>query len=130
MKNKTLKVSLRKVHAKGVLKNERADSRDRVWHTLEALGAKTHAERNRLMEARRFARMFSATELNYLCRLGSKNGRPLAWTHVLQLMRIKRPSRRRRLAEKCATYAWTTRELQRQVDCLKWTPKTGRPDKV
>jgi len=87
-----------------------------VWGSLESLNAETAAQKHRLQEARKFARLCDENELKFLYGLGQPTGWRLTPTHILQLIRVKARTQRMRLARKCARKCWSTRELQREVD--------------
>jgi hypothetical protein len=106
---------LRQLHDRGKLANRKGEERKRIWGTLEQLGAETSTAKNRLMEARKFARRCDEKELDFLCRL-RKKGWLLTWSHVLQLIRVDDNDERRKLAKDCAANAWSSRRLQREID--------------
>ena len=121
MANTTPRQALRRFHALGKRSNRVGDRRKKrehaVWGTLEELGAETRAEKNRLMEARRFARLYDEKELAFLCRLGQGKWK-LTRTHVLQLIRVVVRQQRIDLANKCAENNWSVRELKLEIDRL------------
>jgi DNA-binding transcriptional regulator YiaG len=92
-------------------------SEHRVWGALEKSGAETLSQKNRLMEAKKFARLVYAKELNYLCRVYAK-GWMFTRPHVLQLMRVHDVERRRELEKRCVSCKWSIRQLQREIDQL------------
>jgi hypothetical protein len=110
---------LRRFHAEGKRANlkgaERKAKYKRIKGTLERLGAKTSTAKNRLMEARKFARRCDRKELNFLCGLSQKDW-VLTWSHVLQLIRVAVQGDRIELAEDCAANTWSSRRLQREID--------------
>ncbi len=87
-----------------------------VWGALESLDAETAAQKHRLQEARKFARLCDENELAFLCGLGQPTEWKLTPTHILQLIRVKARTQRMQLARTCARKCWSTRELQREVD--------------
>jgi hypothetical protein len=110
--------ALRRFHARGKRVLRVAQQRKRVWGTAAILGAKTSSQQHRLMEARRFAQLYSAPDLEVLCRLGQDNGRPITRLQVLQLIRVSDRRKRNALARKCAKNAWSVRRLQLEIDRL------------
>ena len=111
--------SIREFHAlgKSVLKAtvQRERRRAGVWGLFDEFGAETAAEKNRLQEARHFARLYDSQQLAWLCGLGRDVGRPLSRSHVLVLVRLADRRQRDRLALKCAKEAWSVRKLELEV---------------
>jgi hypothetical protein len=86
-----------------------------VHGTLAALEATTAKKKNRLMQARRFAALYDSQQLDALCALGKKKGRPLTWFHVVQLIRVADRRQRKVLARQCAEGSWSVRRLEMEV---------------
>jgi hypothetical protein len=119
MAKKQPKMTVRQFHALGqrVLKASARRKRrgEGVWGTLEELGAKTAAEKNRLQEARHFASAYSTQQLEQLCQLGRDKGRPLSRWHVVVLIRVSDRGQRDRLARRCAQEGWSVQRLETEV---------------
>lgn len=111
--------SVRDLHALGKrfdrLSAARISRGEGIHGTLDALKATSAAEKNRLMEARRFARLYSDEELELLCGLGQRAGRPLNKFHVLHLIRVADGKRRNNLAKRCAEEYWSVRRLEQEI---------------
>jgi hypothetical protein len=110
---------LRRFHALGKLFLKASDRRQRRGianqGTMASLEADTQAQKNRLMEARHFARLYNDRELDWICSLGQRKGRPLTRVDVLQLIRVADRRQRNALAKKCAEEEWTARKLEMEV---------------
>jgi hypothetical protein len=121
--------ALRLFHARGKRANtigaKRKNRGAGVWGTLENLGAETATARNRLMEARHFARLYDNKQLDALCSLGRKKGRPLSRLHVLQLIRVANARQRDALARKCSNESWSVGRLELEVRRLVPPRKYG-----
>jgi hypothetical protein len=119
MAKKTANRALRHFHARGKRANAAGAKRKNrgigVWGTLEHLGAGSASAKNRLMEARHFARLYDDKQLDKLCALGQKTGRALTRLHVLQLMRVDDRRQRDKLARKCSAKSWSVRQLELEV---------------
>jgi hypothetical protein len=111
--------ALRDFHDRGqrVLEKraEREHQDNGVHGTLASLGAKTPPKKNRLMEARRFAALYDDRQLDEVCLLGQTTGRPLTWSHVVQLIRVADRRQRKTLAKQCAESSWSVRRLEMEV---------------
>jgi hypothetical protein len=114
--------ALRRFHARGKhaheVGEERKTHRQGVWRTAASLGASTATEQHRMQEARRFARVCDDKELDALCALGDRKGRPITKLQVLQLIRVANQRKRSALARKCAEGRWSVRRLQLEIDRL------------
>lgn len=86
-----------------------------VHGLLEELGATTISEKNRLQEARNFARMYDREQLDRLCELGRDVGRPLTQWHVAVLIRVADRRQRDRLAKRSAQQKWSVRRLELEL---------------
>lgn len=78
------------------------------------------AEREQLTEhtmrrARKFAREFTAEQLDRLCGLRRPNGLPLQWNHVVYLLTVENPAERLQWAEKAAKLGWTAPVLHGHI---------------
>jgi len=71
--------------------------------------------KNRLFEARKFARLYNDKQLETLCSLGKKQGRPLTIFHVRQLIRVPKRQHRNALAKRCAKECWSVQRLELEV---------------
>jgi hypothetical protein len=111
--------ALRRFHDSGkraIEKREERENQDEGVHgTLASLGAKTTPAKNRLMEARRFSALYDDRQLDELCALGQKTGRPLTRSHVLQLIRVADRRQRKALARQCAEESWSVQRLELEV---------------
>jgi hypothetical protein len=112
--------ALRRFHARGKRALQVGEQRKRrgqgIWGTAASLGAKTDTDQHRLLEARRFARMYSDEDLEVLCNLGQGKGRPITRLQVVQLIRVRDRRKRDALAKRCAENSWSFRRLQFEVD--------------
>ena len=110
---------LRDIHTRGKRALEKRKQREHqdegVHGILASLGAETRAEKNRLMEARKFARLYKGKRLDSICRLGQKKGRPLTEFHVRLLIRVANGAKRYSLAKKCAEQSWSVRRLEKEI---------------
>jgi hypothetical protein len=69
-----------------------------------------------MMEARRFAKLYpTIKELNWICSLGQRVGRPLSRIQVTLLIRVAHRNLRDSLAKRCAEETWSVRKLEREV---------------
>jgi len=78
-------------------------------HALTAL-ANRHGMTNDFMrKARQFARVYSPSALNNLCRHRKPlpDGLPLNWAYVLQLIRLRDAEKRNRLQQQAVDEGWT-----------------------
>jgi hypothetical protein len=87
----------------------------RARGSFAALLQKKHSNRNELTKARKFARLYSRKQLNWLCALGQKAGQPLTKSHISRIVVISKAEMRDRLAQRCARYAWSVRRLEREI---------------
>ena len=119
MAKKQPKMTVRQFHALGqrVLKATARRKRrgEGVWGLFDELEAKSAAEKNRLQEARHFARLYDREQLDWLCGLGQTEGRPLTRFHVVVLIRVADRGQRNRLAAKCAIESWSVGRLETEV---------------
>jgi hypothetical protein len=110
---------LRRLHAIGkkatAVRARRIHLGEGVHGTMAALKATTAPAKNRLMEARRFAALYNDQQLDELCVLGQKTGRPLSRFHVVQLIRVADRRQRKVLARQCAEESWSVRHLEMEV---------------
>jgi hypothetical protein len=110
---------LRRLHAQGkrfLFASEQRQGRGTGYQgTMASMKAETQAAKNRLMEARHFARLYNDRELEWICCLGQIKGRPRTRVDVLQLIRVADRGRRNSLAKKCAEEAWSVRKLELEV---------------
>jgi hypothetical protein len=111
--------TVRRFYALGKRANQVAAKRQAadngVWGTMDRLGATTSAQKSRIIEARRFATLYTDGQLDALCSLGRTNGRSLTRSHVVQLIRIADRRDRNILARKCASESWSVRWLEMEV---------------
>jgi len=114
--NKHKNLPLRQFHKLGKAEleeyNQLKRNKKSIYGRLLSKGA---TEKNRLFEARRFARLYDDKQLDWLCNLGQKKGRPLTKLHVRELIRVKAPAARNKLAQKCAEQSWSVHRLQIEV---------------
>jgi hypothetical protein len=87
----------------------------RTRGSFAALLQKKHRNRNELTKARKFARLYSREQLNWLCSLGQKAGQPLTKSHISRLVVISKRGMRDQLAERCARHAWSVRRLEVEI---------------
>lgn len=87
----------------------------RAWGKFSELIEITGKSRDELCAARRFASWYSQRELNEICQLGQRKGRPLTKEHIKTLLRVRDETTRKNLAEKCANGSWSVRRLMLEV---------------
>jgi hypothetical protein len=119
---------LRSLHAQGkrfLAESDRLERRGEGSHGTMATKAETRTEKNRRMEARKFARLYNDQELNWICSLGQSKGRPLTRVDVLQLIRLPDRRKRNALAKKCSEEKWTVRKLEMEVRLIAPRRKYG-----
>jgi hypothetical protein len=135
MSKKKTNPSLRRFYAQGkrALDYYRRMKRqgESIYGALPRRGVQTLSEKNRLFEARRFAKLYEGPQLEWICGLGQKRGRPLTKTHVLQLIRVPSRTDRNRLAKKCAEEEWRSGRLELEIArMLPGRRYSGAPHKV
>ena len=119
----SLSHELRQMHALGKRALARRELRRRqkkgVHGTLASLGIHTENAKSRLYEARRLAELYNERELERLCSLRNSKGHPLTKSHVLQLILVENREQRQRLIKGWVTHAWSSRQLQREVERVR-----------
>jgi hypothetical protein len=119
MAKKQPRMTVRQFHALGQRVLNAAVRRKRRGEGVQGLfdefNAKTAAQKNRLQEARHFARLYDRDQLATLGKLGRDVGRPLSRWHVVVLIRISDRGQRDHLARRCARQKWSVRQLEKAV---------------
>ena len=114
-------VTLRDFHRLGkeILQSDRRSPRRgreiRAWGSLENVRKKTRRGLSELAEARRFARLYNADKLRWICSLGRNAGKPLTKSHMIRLLRVADGRKRKGLAMRCAREAWSVQQLTHEI---------------
>ena len=87
----------------------------RHWGVYEAVHDATGAARDEIEKARKFASMYSRSELKELCTLGGSRGRRLNKSHVIRLLGVANKRRRAKLARLASEQGWSVRRLSDEI---------------
>ena len=77
--------------------------------------------RNELTKARKFARLYNAAKLKWICSLGQNKGRPLTKSHICRLVVVRSSRLRDKLATQSAKHGWSVQRLE--IEIKKHQPK-------
>lgn len=90
------------------------------YGTFEVMHDRTGRPRSYLLCARRFAQQYPTTkDLDWICNLGRRQGRPLTRKHVFRLIVLRDDHWRNRLAQRCASEGWSSQRLALEVQRLQ-----------
>ena len=70
---------------------------------------------NTLRKQRQFAKLYSKSEFNELCRLRRSDGMPLHWGHVVFLITVADKKNRQRLQHQAVQEDWAAQELLQKI---------------
>src|SRR5262245_36855923 len=82
---------------------------------IRAMAEKHRLTPDAIRKDERFAELYSTEDLEALCSLRGRDGKPLAYTHVIQLITVKNRRVREQLQRRAAREGLTAKDLSRVI---------------